>query len=185
MSDTVETQSTDAEQSPIEVTQSEVGENDQLSSDASQEEGLPENIKEILSKNRQETKEAKQEAKRLKVELQEAEHLKAKLAEFEKSQMSDVERAQAEAREALERAEKAETERLRYQIAATHKIYDQDDIELFLTGTDEETLTRQAQRLAERNSAPNNPKPDLTQGASGKHTPPSNAEMFAQQLGDF
>lgn len=38
----------------------------------------------------------------------------------------------------------------RLTIAAAHGITDADDIELFLTGTDEETLTKQAKRLAER-----------------------------------
>lgn len=39
---------------------------------------------------------------------------------------------------------------MRLSIAATHGITDADDIELFLTGTDDETLTKQAKRLAER-----------------------------------
>lgn len=39
---------------------------------------------------------------------------------------------------------------LRLTIATAHGITDADDIELFLTGTDEETLTRQAKRLADR-----------------------------------
>jgi len=174
MSDTVETQSTEPAE-PVttdETTQVESQEqgNDEFKSEESK--------KAVLA-------DLKTERERRKALQAEVDQFKTAAAEAEKAQMSDVERAQAEAKEALQRAEKAETERLRYQIAATHSITDQDDIELFLTGSDEETLTRQAQRLAERNSAPNNPKPDLTQGASGKHTPPSNAEMFAQQLGDF
>lgn len=39
---------------------------------------------------------------------------------------------------------------LRLKIAGEHGITDADDIDLFLTGTDEQTLTKQAKRLAER-----------------------------------
>lgn len=39
---------------------------------------------------------------------------------------------------------------MRLKIATEHGITDADDIELFLTGTDEETLTKQAKRLADR-----------------------------------
>lgn len=39
---------------------------------------------------------------------------------------------------------------MRLGIASANGITDADDIELFLTGTDEETLTKQAKRLAER-----------------------------------
>jgi hypothetical protein len=42
------------------------------------------------------------------------------------------------------------TETLRLRVATQHKITDADDIRLFLTGTDEETLTEQAQRLSSR-----------------------------------
>lgn len=105
----------------------------------------------------------------------------------EKAKLSDIERAQAEAQEAAKRAESAERELLRVRVASAHGITDQDDIELFLTGSDEETITRQAKRLAERrsNEGPTTPKPDRTQGASGTPTPTSNADLFAQQLGGF
>lgn len=174
MSDAVESQDSEA-QPPVtddEATQSEpeTSEVDEFKSEESKQAVLAD---------------LKAERDRRKALQAELEQFKSAEAEAAKAQMTDLERAQSEAQEALKRAEKAETERLRYQIAATHSITDQDDIELFLTGGDEETLTRQAGRLAQRNSAPNNPKPDLTQGASGKHTPLSNAEQFAQQLGDF
>jgi hypothetical protein len=41
-------------------------------------------------------------------------------------------------------------ESMRLRIATEHGITDADDISLFLTGTDEETLTKQAKRLADR-----------------------------------
>lgn len=46
-------------------------------------------------------------------------------------------------------AAKAAADTLRWRIAARHGITD-DDAELFLTGTDEDTLVRQAERLAGR-----------------------------------
>lgn len=44
----------------------------------------------------------------------------------------------------------AERQKLVTKVARTHKITDPDDIALFLTGSDEETLTAQAKRLATR-----------------------------------
>lgn len=94
--------------------------------------------------------------------------LQQRLDEIERANMSDLERAQAEAAEAREAAAKASAEALRFRIAAKHNISD-EDADLFLTGTDEETLTKQAARLVERTpTAPASPKPDLTQGGKGE-----------------
>lgn len=109
----------------------------------------------------------------------------ARLKEIEDANLSDMERAQVEAQEAKAEAAKAHAELARFRVAAAHGITDQDDISLFLTGDDEETLTRQAQRLAERASAPTTPKPDRTQGASSSDQVLSTAQQFADQLGDF
>jgi len=92
----------------------------------------------------------------------EAAELKAKLDKIEAANMSDLERAQKEAADAREAAAKATADALRFRIAAQHGISD-EDAELFLTGTDADTLTRQATRLKER--TPTAPKPDPTQGA--------------------
>ncbi|NLD85874.1 MAG: hypothetical protein GX636_08180, partial [Actinomycetales bacterium] len=78
-------------------------------------------------------------------------------------------------------AEQARAELLRYRVAAEHGVTDAEDIELFLTGTDEDTLTRQAKALAARNAASTAtraPRPDPNQGRSGERTP-SAAELFA------
>ena len=94
--------------------------------------------------------------------------LQAQLDEIKKSQMSDLEKAQTTAQEFQKAAEQARAEALRWRIAAKHGISD-EDAETFLTGTDEETLTRQAERLSALNSAtPATPKPDLSQGGSGQ-----------------
>lgn len=75
--------------------------------------------------------------------------MQTRLDEFEAAKLSDLERAQKQAADAATEAEKARAEVLRYRIAAKHGVTD-EDAELFLTGSDEDTLTRQAQRLAAR-----------------------------------
>lgn len=79
--------------------------------------------------------------------------VKAKATEFEKLQEAN----QSEAEKAAKRIADLEAElnntrrdSMRLTIAAAHGITDADDIDLFLTGTDEETLTKQAKRLADR-----------------------------------
>jgi len=96
-----------------------------------------------------------------------AKSLQSQLDEIKRSQMSDLEKAQTLAQEQQQAAETARAEALRWRIAAKHGISD-EDAETFLTGSDEATLTRQAQRLsALAVAAPATPKPDLTQGGQG------------------
>ena len=73
----------------------------------------------------------------------------ARLAELEESQKSETQKL-ADAKAAAERAaDEARADALRWRTAAKHGISD-EDAELFLTGTDEATLTKQAERLADR-----------------------------------
>lgn len=73
----------------------------------------------------------------------------ARLDEIEQANKSEIERA-TEARTAAERErDAAKAEALRLRVATKHGISD-EDADLFLTGTDEATLTRQAERLAGR-----------------------------------
>lgn len=72
-----------------------------------------------------------------------------KLAELEESQKTETQKL-SDAKTAAEKdAADAKAEALRWRIAARHSITD-EDAELFLTGTDEDTLTKQAQRLTAR-----------------------------------
>lgn len=73
----------------------------------------------------------------------------AKLDELEAANKSEIEKAVEARTKAEQAAAQAAAEALRWRIAAEHGI-SVEDAELFLTGTDEETLTKQAQRLAER-----------------------------------
>ncbi len=108
----------------------------------------------------------------------------AKLDEFEQANKSEQERLADELSVAKQAAEAAKAEALRFKVASKHGISD-EDAELFLTGSDEDTLSRQAQRLTDRvdqrnksgNHVPNegtNPQPEgdevrtFTRGLFGK-----------------
>jgi len=91
----------------------------------------------------------------------EAETLRLRLKEFEDRDKSEAEK-QAERLQALEaEATSARAEALRLRVAAKFGIGD-EDADLFLTGTDEETLTKQAQRLSAR---------DADRKKQGNHVP--------------
>ena len=86
--------------------------------------------------------------------------LQDKLDAIEAEKLTDLERAQKLAEDATAAAAekdaevaKAHAEVLRWRIAARHGISD-EDAELFRTGTSEDHLTRQAERLAERATLP-------------------------------
>src|SRR5690554_6655553 len=73
----------------------------------------------------------------------------AKLDEIEQANKSEAEKL-AEAKAAAERErDAAKVEALRLRVATKHDISD-EDADLFLTATDEATLTKQAERLAAR-----------------------------------
>lgn len=75
--------------------------------------------------------------------------LQQRIDELEAEKLSKEERANKERDQAIKDAAEARAEALRYRIATKFHISD-EDADLFLTGTDEDTLTRQAQRLAAR-----------------------------------
>jgi len=109
---------------------------------------------------------------------------RAKFADYDDLKTRAGEKATADERIAdLEkRYADAEAGRLRSDIAARHGI-SADDRDLFLTGTDEETLTAQAERLAERDSERKKqgnyvPK----EGKSTRQTDPTDDAEFARQL---
>lgn len=103
-------------------------------------------------------------------------NLQKQLDEIAAANLSDLEKAQKQAADAQETAAEATAEALRYRVAAKHSISD-EDAALFLTGTDEETLTKQAQRLTDRAQA--SPRPDPSQGARGGDPKSSTADQFA------
>lgn len=105
--------------------------------------------------------------------------LQKQLDEINRASESALERAQREAKEAQESAAKATADALRFRVAAKHGISD-EDADLFLTGTDEANLARQAARLVER--TPTSPLPDPTQGGKGGSAPALNSNALEQAL---
>ena len=95
--------------------------------------------------------------------------LQARLDEIERSQMTDAERAKADAealRKELEDAPKKVAQDLRGTLASLFEI-DETNAALYLTSDDPKTLLQQALGLTTR-STPATPKPDRTQGGSGQ-----------------
>lgn len=77
----------------------------------------------------------------------------ARLDEIEAANQTEAEKAAAKVAELEAELSTTRRESTRLKIAAEHGITDADDIDLFLTGNDEETLTKQARRLADRTAA--------------------------------
>ncbi len=73
----------------------------------------------------------------------------AKLEQLERDRMTADEKVSDRIAKLEAETAQAKAEALRLRIAGKHGV-SAEDAELFLTGTDEETLTRQAQRLSER-----------------------------------
>lgn len=90
--------------------------------------------------------------------------------------LEKVSKELAEQKKATETAQAALT---RYKVANKYGISD-ELTELFLTGSDEETLERQAKALSDR--APKTPKPDRAQGNRNGSGAITNAERFADTM---
>jgi len=76
------------------------------------------------------------------------------LDELKASQLTNEERITAELSKVVAERDQALADLLRWRVATRFGIAD-EDVDLFLTGTDEETLTKQAERLAERTPSTN------------------------------
>lgn len=111
--------------------------------------------------------------------------LKAKAGkydELEAANKSEIEKANDAKSSAERERDDARAEALRLRIATKHGVSD-EDADLFLTGTDEDTLTKQAQRLTQRSD--DRKKQGNRVPAEGRHTPePGDDEMreFAREL---
>lgn len=103
-----------------------------------------------------------------------------RLDEMEQASKSELEKANSRIGELEAERDAAKADTLRYQVATRFGISD-EDAELFLHGSDEDTLTRQAERLAQRaenENAPRSPQPDPTQGRT-QNGHASTADQFA------
>lgn len=108
----------------------------------------------------------------------------AKLDEIEQANQTEAEKAAKRVADLEAELNNTRRESNRLKIAAEHGITDADDIELFLTGTDEETLTKQAKRLADRDA---DRKKNGNRVPREGHTPPvqsgdEDRRAFVRQL---
>jgi len=127
----------------------------------------------------------KQKAREQEKKAKENVAARMELDELKKAQLSVEEKLAAELGEAAKRAAHAEAEALRWRIAARNGISD-EDAELFLTGSDEETLARQAERFKELAVKPS--KGTVVPGVGNQpNSPASIADQIqvAEQSGDF
>lgn len=103
-----------------------------------------------------------------------------RLAEIEESQKSETQRLTDRTTAAEKAAAQAAAEALRWRIAAKHGVSD-ELADLYLTGSDEETLTRQAAGLAALRPPSEGIRPDPSQGArTGGGVTGDPAQQFAQ-----
>lgn len=103
--------------------------------------------------------------------------LKAKAAKLEKleQEQEQKEKSEADRLAALEdRISKSDAATTRYRVAARFKI-SEEDADLFLTATDEETLVKQAERLSER-ATPTNGKNRVPREGQNQMTPTESEE---------
>lgn len=106
----------------------------------------------------------------------------ARLDEIEAANKSEVDKARDAAATAETERDKARAEAMRLRIAAKHGISD-DDADLFLTGADEATLTKQATALAsrsDRKTKTGNFVP--AEGTNAGEAKPDAMREFARQL---
>jgi multidrug resistance efflux pump len=105
--------------------------------------------------------------------------LQGKAAEYDKlvaANQSELEKLQAATATAERERDDARAETLRYKVAAKHGITDDEDLEL-LTGPDEATLTKLAERLAAAKAPPGQRQVVQREGTTTK--PPKNDEIAA------
>jgi len=127
----------------------------------------------------------KQKAREQEKKAKENVAARMELDELKKANLSHEEKLAAELGEVAQRAARAEAEAMRWRIAAKHGISD-EDAELFLTGSDEDTLARQAERFKELAVKPS--KGTVVPGVGNQpNTPASIADQIqvAEKSGDF
>ncbi|MGJ9405268.1 DUF4355 domain-containing protein [Nesterenkonia aurantiaca] len=141
-------------------------------------EQTPEDLGEAGKKALTAEREARKQAER------EIAGYKARLKDIEDANLSELEKAQRERDEYRETVAKIQRENDRSRVALEKGV--PSDLIEFITGDTAEDMAAKADLLISRlNATPSTPKPDRTQGASGKEAPVTTAQQFAQQLGDF
>jgi len=108
---------------------------------------------------------------------------RAKFADYDELKSKAGEKATVEERLAAmeKRATEAEVTALRANIASNHGI-SAEDRDLFLTGTTEEALTAQAERLAARDSEQKQKSPHVPREGNNPRPPDDERRATARQL---
>lgn len=128
----------------------------------------------------------RQEAAKYRNEAKANAEAAKRLADYEDAQKSEAQKAAERIANLEQQAAAAQRDALRFKVASKHGISD-EDADLFLTGSDEETLTRQAERLAahvdERKKQGNHVRSEGKSGGAKASTADQFAEFFTQKLG--
>ena len=94
-------------------------------------------------------KKLREEAAKYRTEAKANADAAKRLAEIEEAQKTEAEKQADKIRQLEETAAAAQRDALRFKVASKFGIGD-EDADLFLTGSDEDTLTKQAERLVGR-----------------------------------
>ena len=128
----------------------------------------------------------RKEAARYRTEAKANSEAAKKLAEYEEAKKTEAERNADRLRAAEEDAANARREALRFRIASKFKI-DDEDADLFLTGSDEESITKQAERLVAR-EATRRAEADAAEAEAkrrGNHVPSEGTSPAASNANDL
>jgi hypothetical protein len=104
-----------------------------------------------------------------------------RLAEIEDAQKSETQRSSERIQALEQEVAAARRDALRFKVASKYGIGD-EDADLFLTGTDEDTLTRQAERLAARADAQKKQGPFVPREGTTNPTVDSDGREVARVL---
>ena len=104
-----------------------------------------------------------------------------RLAELEESQKTEAQKQAERIAELEKQIEGATVQALRARMAAKYQI-DPEDADLFLTGTNEETVESQAKRLSERVSANKKNPPRVPKEGTVTNPSDNGDREFARQL---
>lgn len=119
----------------------------------------PEQVEEAAKKDTDWKAEARKWEQRAKANYSAVEKLQA----LEDEKKSELEKAQDKAAQALQEAENAKREAARFRIAATHKI--SDEYFDLLTGSTEDELTAQAEKISQLIASTKTPHTVIPAGA--------------------
>lgn len=104
-----------------------------------------------------------------------------RLAEIEDANKSEAEKAAERIRQLEADADSARRDALRFKVASKFGITD-EDADLFLTGSDEETLTKQAERLGAREAERKKNGNQVPREGSNPASGDNGDRAFAQRL---